>query len=86
MHDETIDYSAVIAQLQRENEALRHHIHHFHRLYGMVSRPIEMVQRAWSRLTANRHALLFVVMVLYWLCSLVFLVWDRWYGRGGAYE
>lgn len=76
--EESIDYPAVVTQLQLENEMLRHHLGAFAEVRETAYVIPRLLERLWRQLMANKYQLLVGLMLAYWIISLVFMVWDRW--------
>ena len=72
-----INYEAVIAQLQAENEALRLNAKLYHDIHTALRSPIEDIQAVWRKATENKTQLLIGLMLLYWIVSIVFLIWEH---------
>ncbi len=76
--EESINYDAIIAQLQFENEMLRCRLRPLHEVYALFDDIMIAVGRAWRAITANKSRLFVGLMLVYWALSIVLMVYDRW--------
>jgi hypothetical protein len=75
--DESIDYTAVIQQLQLENERLRGHMRLFSEARDAVYSVPELIQELWQKLISNKMSMLAGVMIVYWCVAIVLMIYDR---------
>lgn len=75
-----IDYSAVVLQLQLENEALRRRLGLLADLLQAAHEVPNFLLSLWQKIMSDRR-LLIILMVAYWLCSVGFLFYDRMRGK-----
>jgi hypothetical protein len=76
--DEAIDYNAVIAQLQLENEMLRRALGPLSDVQATVYKIPEMTAHLWHKAIQNKWQLIGGLMILYWVLTVIFLIYDRW--------
>jgi hypothetical protein len=76
--EESINYDAIIAQLQFENEMLRGRVKPINDVYASIDAFCSMVQDMWIRVTANKVHLLVGLMLIYWALSIALVVYDWW--------
>lgn len=79
--DEAIDYPAVVAQLQLENELLRNHMKAFAEVRETVYIIPNFLEQLWHKAMANKYQLLVVLMVAYWAITIAFMLYDRMMGK-----
>lgn len=75
--DEAINYSAVIAQLQLENEMLRQHMRAWTDARDIVFKFPGFLEELYKKLSANKYAVLIGLMIIYWSVSLALMIYDR---------
>lgn len=75
--EETIDYEAVIAQLQAENEALRLNAKIYNEIQNALWSPIVDLQAIWQKCMAHKSQLLIALMLIYWTLSILFMIWEK---------
>lgn len=76
--DETIDYPAVIHQLQLENELLRNHMKAFAEVRETVYIIPNFLEQLYHKAMANKYQLLVGLMIVYWLVTIALMIYDRW--------
>lgn len=75
--NESIDYEAVIHQLQLENEMLRSSMKTFSEMRDAVYGVPTVLEQLWQKAVANKYAVLVGLMIIYWSMSLALMVYDR---------
>lgn len=75
--NESIDYEAVIHQLQLENEMLRSSMKTFSEMRDVVYSVPNVVQDLWQKAVANKYAVLIALMIIYWSVSIGLMLYDR---------
>lgn len=75
--EESLDYEAIIAQLQFENETLRLHAKMYNDIHDALWSPIADLQEIWRKISANRTQFLIGLMLVYWVLSIAFLIWEH---------
>ena len=78
--EEAVDYSAVVTQLQIENELLRQHMKTFIEARDAVYKIPDLVTTFYQKINANKYQLMVGLTILYCVLSIVFLLYDRFKG------
>lgn len=76
--DEAIDYPAVIAQLQIENELLRRNLGTLAEMREAVYAVPNLFEQLYHKAMANKYQVLVGLMIVYWAITIAFTIYDRW--------
>jgi hypothetical protein len=75
--EETIDYQAVVHQLQVENEILRNNMKLFLEAKKVMFQVPDLVESWYHQLVAHKYTVMVALMIVYWVLNIGITIWDR---------